>query len=514
MAEVLSSIPADSRTTDESHPSYVSTTVYGSAQAGLGIPRFEMPDDEMSARKAQSQDELLMDGSPALNLASFVSTYMEREAEELMMSQMSKNFIDVEEYSSCGEIESRCVNIVARLFNAPLHDADAEALGVSTVGSSEAIILSVLAAKRRWQNARRAQGKSIDKPNLVMNAAVQVCWEKAARYLEVEERYWYCKPGQYVLDPAEAVELVDENTIMVCCILGTTYTGQYEDVKAVNDLLLEHNKKHDLDVHIHVDGASGGFVAPFVVPELEWDFRLPLVCSINASGHKYGLTYAGVGWAVWREKKFLPDEILFTVNYLGAPQVSFTLNFSKSAIQVIGQYYQFLRLGKAGYRSIMLNLTRTADALAKEVAAFQDGKLFEIISEGNGKGLPLVAWKLKQVGKYDEFAIAAHLRQRGWIVPAYTMARASALDANVGEMKLLRVVVREDFSKSRCDQFVRDLKDTVKYLENAPQAVTDHLSKNKHEASKQKPTKHDAKHHHVGHTHSLQGKHGKTHAIC
>jgi len=249
--------------------------------------------------------------------------------------------------------------MIARLFNAPLNNPDAEAVGVSTIGSSEAIILSVLAAKRRWQGlqttillkciflfnssveARKAAGKPCDKPNLVMNAAVQVCWEKAARYLEVEERYWYCTSEKFTIDPQEAVDLCDENTIMVCAILGSTYTGEYEDVKTLNDLLLKKNKAEGLNIHIHVDAASGGFVAPFVKPELVWDFRLPLVCGINVSGHKYGLVfsyffirnrrriysmidslaYAGVGWALWRSKEFLPTSILFTVNYLGSPQV-------------------------------------------------------------------------------------------------------------------------------------------------------------------------------------------------
>ena len=207
-----------------------------------------------------------------------------------------------------GEIEARCVNIVAKMFNAPDNpEGQHNALGVSTVGSSEAIILGVLAAKRRWQKQRKAAGKSIEKPNLVMNAAVQVCWEKAARYLEVEERYWNTKPGVYAADPKELVDLVDENTILVCAILGTTYTGEYEDVKEINRLLELKNKELGLDVHIHVDAASGGFVAPFVKPDLEWDFRCSLVCSINTSGHKYGLAYAGVGYLVLRDKSYLPE---------------------------------------------------------------------------------------------------------------------------------------------------------------------------------------------------------------
>ncbi|KAM0746541.1 glutamate decarboxylase [Meredithblackwellia eburnea MCA 4105] len=498
----------------KSHSDYVSNSVYGSSIAKSSIPRFELAEHELDPRIAARfvSDELLMDGSPALNLASFVTTYMEEEAEKLMLQNLSKNHIDVEEYTSSAEIESRCVNIVARLFNAPLQDENSEALGVSTVGSSEAIMLATLAAKRRWQNKRKAEGKPFDKPNLVMNAAVQVCWEKAARYFEIEERYWYCKPDEFVLNPKEAVELVDENTILVCCILGTTYTGQYEDVATMNDLLEKHNKEKGLEVRIHVDAASGGFVAPFVNPDLVWDFRLPMVCSINTSGHKYGLTYAGVGWAVWRGKEYLPDEILFTVNYLGAPQVSFTLNFSKSSIQVIGQYYQFLRLGKAGYRAIMTNLTCIADELAKEIDEMGDGKLFTILSEGNGKGLPLVAWKLTSEQQYDEFAIASHLRQRGWIVPAYTMA------PHTEQLKLLRVVVREDFSKSRADTFIRDLKASIAYLSKAPVEIAKHLSKDDDSHGHTKQDHHAAKdnskiHVHKHEKHSLR-KHGKTHGVC
>ncbi|PRQ71182.1 glutamate decarboxylase [Rhodotorula toruloides] len=512
----LHRVPADSRVHDnptEDH--HVSSTIYGSRQAAQGIPRFEMAEDEMDPRLAQRfvKDELLMNGNPAMNLASFVTTFQEAEAEELMKENLSINFIDVEEYPAMGEIESRCVNMIARLFNAPLHDETAEAVGVSTIGSSEAIILAVLAAKRRWKNKRIAEGKSTDKPNIVMSSAVQVCWEKAARYLEVEEKYWYCRPGKYTIDPQEVVDLVDENTVLVVGILGTTYTGQYEDIETLNDLLDKKNKEKGLNCTIHVDAASGGFVVPFVNPSLKWDFRLPLVSSINTSGHKYGLVYAGVGWAFWRSKEYLPEEILFTVNYLGSPQVSFTLNFSKSAIQVVGQYYQLLRLGKAGYRAIMQNLVQIADHLSDAVANMEDGKLFEIISEGHGQSLPLVAFKLKEEKPYDEFAIASHMRQRGWIIPAYTLA------PHTEKIKVLRVVVREDLSRSRCDTLIRDLKATIDYLEKAPAEVQKHLS-NKSQAAGETTSKHHAVAHRNRHAvelhekHSLGGKYGKTHAVC
>ena len=325
-------------------------------------------------------------------------------------------------------------------------------MGTSCIGSSEAIMLGTLAMKKRWQNKRKAEGKDYHHPNIVMNSAVQVCWEKAARYFDVDEKYSYCTETRYVIDPEEAVNLVDENTIGICGILGTTYTGEYEDIKKMNDLLVERK----IDCPIHVDAASGGFVAPFVNPDLIWDFRLQKVVSINVSGHKYGLVYPGVGWVVWRDPEFLPKELVFNINYLGADQASFTLNFSKGASQVIGQYYQLIRLGKRGYRSIMLNLTRTADYLSAQLKELG----FIIMSKGGGRGLPLVAFRINPDSNhdFDEFAIAHQLRERGWVVPAYTMAPHSE------KLKMMRVVLREDFSRSRCDSLVNDIRLSLKVL--------------------------------------------------
>ncbi|KAK2023395.1 glutamate decarboxylase [Colletotrichum zoysiae] len=497
------------------------TSVYGSRFANQDLPRTEMPENEMPKDVAYRmiKDDLSLDGNPMLNLASFVTTYMEEEAEKLMTESFSKNFIDYEEYPQSADIQNRCVSMIGRLFHAPVGGGEG-AVGTSCVGSSEAIMLAVLAMKRRWRNARRAAGLPADRPNIVMSSAVQVCWEKAARYFEVDERLVYCAPDRYVIDPAETVALVDENTIGICAILGTTYTGEYEDVKAVNDLLLEKG----MDVPIHVDAASGGFVAPFVVPDLEWDFRLKNVVSINVSGHKYGLVYPGVGWVVWRSAEFLPQELVFNINYLGADQASFTLNFSKGASQVIGQYYQLIRLGKKGYRAIMSNLTRTADYLSHSLEVLG----FVIMSKRSGEGLPLVAFRLPDVapppsssgGKdgddgeeeegrtYDEFALAHQLRIRGWVVPAYTMA------PKTDDLKMLRVVVREDFSKARCDALIADIKLCMDLLEKMDSASVlrqqefihkHHLrsSKASHNHPKFKKEKH-----------SIQGKHGKTHAIC
>ncbi|KAL8243898.1 hypothetical protein R6Q59_010156 [Mikania micrantha] len=479
-----------------------SSSVYGSRFAAEDLPSHEMPEKEMPKDIAYRmiRDELSLDGNPMLNLASFVTTYMEDEAEKLMTEAFSKNFIDYEEYPQSAEIQNRCVNMIARLFNSPEGKEGENAMGTSCIGSSEAIMLSVLAMKKRWANKRKAAGKPFDKPNIIMNSAVQVCWEKAARYFDVEEKYVFCTEERYTIDPEEAVKLVDENTIGICSILGLTYTGEYEDTKKINDLLVEKN----IDCPIHVDAASGGFVAPFVYPSLEWDFRLEKVVSINVSGHKYGLVYPGVGWVVWRSPEYLPQELVFNINYLGADQASFTLNFSKGASQVIGQYYQMIRLGKRGYRSIMCNLTRTADYLQAQLKALG----FLIMSPGGGRSLPLAAFRLNPADnhQFDEFALAHQLRERGWVVPAYTMAPHSE------KMKMMRVVVREDFSKSRCDMLVTDIKMALQTLTEMDKKMVEKYQMHIKTHTKHAKNKKKAKA--FTDDHSLQGKHDKSHPIC
>lgn len=318
-------------------------------------------------------------------------------------------------------------------------------------------------------------------------------------------QYVYCTPERYVIDPDEAVSLIDENTIGICAILGTTYTGEYEDVKGINDLLVKKN----IDCPIHVDAASGGFVAPFVCPQLQWDFRLEKVVSINVSGHKYGLVYPGVGWVVWRDPEFLPQELVFNINYLGADQASFTLNFSRGASQIIGQYYQMIRLGKHGYRSIMLNLTRTADYLSAALERMG----FIILSKRGGEGLPLVAWRLNPTHNhlYDEFQLAHQLRERGWVVPAYTMAPHSE------NMKMMRVVVREDFSKSRCDAFIQDIRYAVQMLNEMDKKQIEMHREHVRKFSIGQAQAHKTgrmNKHYRDEDHSLQAKTGKTHAVC
>ncbi|PIA64015.1 hypothetical protein AQUCO_00201363v1 [Aquilegia coerulea] len=442
-----------SKTSSESDISVHST--FASRYVRSSLPRFKLPENS-SPKEATYQninDELMLDGNPRLNLASFVTTWMEPECDKLMTDSMNKNYVDMEEYPVTTDFQNRCVNMIAHLFNAPLGETET-AVGVGTVGSSEAIMLAGLAFKRKWQNKRRAEGKPVDKPNIVTGANVQVCWKKFARYFEVQLKEVKLTDGYYVMDPVKAVEMVDENTICVAAILGSTLNGEFEDVKLINDLLVEKNK---WDTAIHVDAASGGFIAPFIYPEIEWDFRLPLVKSINVSGHKYGLVYAGIGWNIWRSKEDLPDELIFHINYLGADQPTFTLNFSKGSSQVIGQYYQFIRHGFEGYRNIMMNCRDNAMVLKEGLE--MTGK-FNIVSKDIG--VPLVAFSLKDNSRHDEFEVSEMLRRFNWIVPAYTMPK----DAE--HVTVLRIVVRDDFTRTLAERLVDDIKTVLKLLDNLP----------------------------------------------
>ncbi|WOH13236.1 hypothetical protein DCAR_0832745 [Daucus carota subsp. sativus] len=433
-------------------------STFASRYVRHSLPRSKMGENSMPKDAAYQiiNDELMLDGNPRLNLASFVTTWMEPECNKLMMDSINKNYVDMDEYPVTTDLQNRCVNIIANLFNAPLEDGEA-GVGVGTVGSSEAIMLAGLAFKRKWQNRRRAEGKPFDKPNIVTGANVQVCWEKFANYFEVELKEVKLREGYYVMDPVKAVELVDENTICVAAILGSTLNGEFEDVKLLNDLLLEKNKLTGWDTSIHVDAASGGFIAPFLYPELEWDFRLPLVKSINVSGHKYGLVYAGIGWIIWRNKEDLPEELIFHINYLGADQPTFTLNFSKGSSQIIAQYYQLIRLGYEGYKNIMENCHENAMVLKE---GLESTGRFNIVSKDNG--VPLVAFSLKDNLRYNEFEISDMLKRFGWIVPAYTMP------PDAQHVTVLRVVIRQDFSRTLAERLVIDINKVIKQLDALP----------------------------------------------
>ncbi len=426
---------------------------YGSRQLSRPVPRYELPDDMMEPALAYRliKDELQLDGNPALNLATFVTTWMEPEADRLMTETLAKNSIDQDEYPMTTEIQNRCVNMLARLYHAP---DDQDSVGTATVGSSEAICLAGLALKWRWRQRRAAQGRPTGSPNIVMGHNVQVCWEKFARYFEVEPRYVPLTDERFILGVEEALELVDEDTIAVVGILGSTYTGEFEPIAELNAALEALNARTGWDVPIHVDAASGGFVAPFTRPELSWDFRLSLVRSINVSGHKYGLVYPGVGWVVWRDRQDLPQDLVFHVNYLGGDQPTFNLNFSRGANQILAQYYNFLRLGRVGYTEIMGALMGTAQHLA---GAMADTGHFRLLSQPDA--LPLVCGRLEGERGYTVFDVSEQLRQRGWIVPAYTMA------PNAEHVAVLRVVVREGLSRDMADLLMDDLRTALDHLD-------------------------------------------------
>ena len=430
----------------------VVTPTYARRGMVQAIPRFELPEDGMDPDVAYQliHDELALDGNPILNLATFVTTWMDEHADRLLVETANKNAIDWDEYPQTVEIQDRCVNMLARLFGAPEHH---ESMGTATVGSSEAIHLAGLAMKWRWRNARQAAGKPIDRPNIVMGANVQVCWEKFARYFDVEPRYVPLTETRFVIGVDEAMALVDENTIGVVGILGSTYTGEYEPIAALDAALEVVCQRDGIDVPLHVDAASGGFVAPFLQPGLVWDFRLPRVRSINVSGHKYGLVYPGVGWVLWREPKDLPQELIFQVDYLGGSHANFGLNFSRGAGQIVLQYYNLIRLGHAGYREIMEALAANARWLANELGAMDPCELV-----ANAADLPVVCVRLRGEPGFSVFDLSAALRQRGWIVPAYAMA------PNAQHVEVLRVVVREGFSRDLASELVSDIDAALRHL--------------------------------------------------
>ena len=410
------------------------------------VPKLRLAPGGMPADTAYEivHDELLLDGNARLNLATFVTTWMEQDAERLMAECSAKNMIDKDEYPQTAELERRCVNILADLW----HAADqGGATGCSTTGSSEACMLGGMALKWRWRQRRQAAGRSADRPNLVMGANVQVCWEKFCRYWDVEARLVPVGPHSTCLTAESAASHCDENTIGVVAVMGSTYDGAYEPVAAIAAALDDLATSKGVDVPIHVDGASGGFVAPFLDAELAWDFRLPRVHSINASGHKYGLVYPGVGWIIWRDRSALPDELVFNVDYLGGRMPTFALNFSRPGAQVVAQYYNFLRLGTHGYRQVQQASRDTARWLAQEIAALAP---FELVSAG--EGIPAFAFRIGDA-PYSVYDVSDALRVRGWLVPAYTMPPA------LEDTSVLRIVVRNGFSRDLAGMLVDDLRE-------------------------------------------------------
>jgi len=429
--------------------------LYARPRATEGMPKNAIPADGMDPAVAYNlvHDELMLDGNSRQNLATFVTTYMDHEAKLLFAETSDKNMIDKDEYPQTAEIEGRCVRMIARLWNAP---GGENATGTSTTGSSEAVMLGGLALKWKWRQRREAAGLPADKPNLVMGINVQVVWEKFCRYWDVEPRYAPVEEGRLQLNAEEALKLCDENTIGVVAILGSTFDGSYEPVKEIATALDALAASGGPDIPVHVDAASGGFVAPFLDPELEWDFRLARVRSINSSGHKYGLVFPGVGWVVWRTPEDLPEELVFHVNYLGGDMPTFALNFSRPGAQVIAQYYNFIRLGWEGYREIQQACRDTAMYLADAIG--QMGP-YQLLSDGSE--LPVFFFRLKpDVTNYTVYDVSAKMRERGWLVPAYS------LPDNLTDVSGLRVVVRNGFGRDTAELFLADLARATSFLES------------------------------------------------
>jgi glutamate decarboxylase len=400
-------------------------------------PDHRLPDHGMSATDAMRLlgEELVLDGIPERNLATFVTTWMEPEVQRVIAQNLHRNFIDHAEYPRTAEIEQRCIRMLADLFHAP-----GETTGARTQGSSEAIMLGALSLKWKWRERRERAGKATDRPNLVFGGDVHVVWEKFCRYFDVEPRIIPLQPDKYTIGPEDVEPHVDENTIGVAAVLGTTFTGHSDDIVGINDLLVRLKSERGLDVPLHVDGASGGFVWPFLYPHSEWDFRLEQVRSINVSGHKFGLVYPGIGWLIFREKSDLAEDLVFYENYLGKKDATFTLNFSTGSAMVLAQYYNFVRLGHDGYRFVMEVMQQNARLLAERI---QETGRFRLIGDAHEEQLPLVAFQLEEEQSYDEFDVAAQLAsERGWMVPAYT------LPPQADHVKILRALVKETLGHS------------------------------------------------------------------
>ncbi len=419
---------------------------------------YEFPEGKLDPQAVYQtiHDQLILDGNSQQNLATFCTTWIEPEVKQIMDESADKNMIDKDEYPQTAAIEERCVHMLADLWNSP---EAASTIGCSTTGSSEAAMLGGLALKWTWRKRRRSEGKSTENPNLIMGP-VQVCWHKFCRYFDVEIREVPMEGERLLLTPEEVIKRCDENTIGVVVTLGVTFTLQFEPVHEISVALDKLHDETGLDIPIHVDGASGAFLAPFLQPELLWDFRLPRVKSINASGHKFGLAPLGVGWALWREKQDLPQELIFDVNYLGGNMPTFALNFSRPGGEIICQYYNFLRLGKEGYRKIQTECSALGRYLAGKIAGMGP---FRIIYDGQG-GIPGLCWELKDPASanFTLYNLANRLRERGWLVPAYSMP------PNREDLVVQRILVRHGFTREMATELLVEIQNALDHFDENP----------------------------------------------
>ena len=456
-----------------------STDVFGSKEMLQPSPTDKIPQHGTRPDIAYQmvKDETFAQTQPRLNLATFVTTYMDPYATRLMNEAISLNYIDETEYPRVAVMCAKCINIMANLWNSP--EKAQWKTGALAIGSSEACMLGGVAAWLRWKERRQAQGKSTDKPNFIISTGYQVVWEKFADLWQIEMRTVPLTLEQITLDPKQVIAMCDENTICVVPIQGVTWTGLNDDVEALNDELEEYNAKTGYDIPIHVDAASGGFILPFLNPDRKWDFRLKWVLSISTSGHKYGLVYPGLGWVIWKDKKYLPDDMNFSVNYLGAEISQVGLNFSRPGAQILGQYYNYIRLGFEGYKAIQSNCLEIAKYIWSEIAKFPQFKNYakEVVN-------PLFIWHLDddydKSAKWTLYDLQDKLKQSGWMVPAYTLPKS------LEDIVVMRVVVKQGFTRDMADMMLADMKAAIAELEQLKFPTTSRIAYEKQEKQKGK----------------------------
>ncbi|KAF9448367.1 glutamate decarboxylase [Macrolepiota fuliginosa MF-IS2] len=475
--------PFDETTAVDEPPSASGSVCSYGERSINSVSRFHIPltstDAETTYRVVR--DELTLDGSGVMNVASSVQTWMPPMADKLLKENIFKNLTDADEYPASQMLHTRCISMIANLWHAP---SAAEAVGTATTGSTEAVLLAGLAMKKDWQEKMKAAGKNIfdPGPNIVMSANSHVALEKFARYFDVECRLVpVSRESRYHLDINKAMLRIDENTIGVYMSLGSTYTGHYENVKGMAALLDAYQSKTCQFVPIHVDAASGGFVAPFVHPHLLWDFRISRVVSINTSGHKFGLSYVGVGWVIWRNKSKLPKSLVFELHSIGSVEYTFCLTSSRPAAPIIAQYFNLIHLGYQGYRRVALDDLKNARLLSRvlELSGY-----FEVLSDIHREaglqseetinspdfevyepGLPVVVFRFSDkfrqeyphVQQYWVQTLLAQ-RARGWLLPNY------CLPPDCQDTEVLRVVVRENLTEIHIRHLIDDIFDVMKGL--------------------------------------------------
>ncbi|MBO7199766.1 MAG: glutamate decarboxylase [Bacteroidales bacterium] len=464
----------------EKRPDNIDTSVFGSEESMRVSPKYEIPQKPMPQEIAYQivHDEAMLDGNARLNMATFVTTWMDEGARQIMMESMDKNMIDKSEYPQTAEIERKCVNIMAKLWNSPERPY---CTGASTVGSSEACMLGGMAALFRWKTRRRAEGKSTDKPNFIISSAYQVVWEKFAHYWELEMRVIPISFEKPCMQAEDVIKHCDENTFLVVPIQGVTHTGMNDDVEGINNALEELNSKTNWNIPIHVDAATGGFILPFLYPEKKWDFRLKWVLSISTSGHKFGLVYPGLGWVIWKDKKYLPDNMVFNVNYLGNEVGTIAINFSRPGNYVLAQYYQFIRLGFKGYKDIQSNVMETKNYLSEQIKHIG----FTLLNETTPN--PLFCWYIKDQSKkkWTLYDLSDAMKQDGWQIPAYS------LPENMEDVVVMRIVVRQGTGIDLADRLIDDMKRHIQELDNRKEPTDTWLILNKSQKIKNRGFSHN-----------------------